>query len=204
MGAKHLSNPWRGRGLNFGPPALLTELWGDLGPPSSTRSPPDYNSHQPRCPTEDDGSGSPKDQVGNVCFFCFPAGKASFILLSLPGAANTTILYVLLPLAALLVLLVPTLVLLALWIHRKSQGTPPAAPEPATNNSLQPDAVHLIRNFTHGDAEQGPGEEEATAKAGRPPGTRPSCGLPKTDISNEERAKLNRLNAAPALPRPLL
>nr|XP_034974523.1 protein jagged-1b-like isoform X1 [Zootoca vivipara] len=120
------------------------------------------------------------------------------------GAANTTILYVLLPLAALLVLAVPTLVLLALWIHRKSQGTPPAAPEPATNNSLQPDAVHLIRNFTHGDAEQGPGEDDAAAKAGRPPGTCPPCGLPKTDISNEERAKLNRLNAAPALPRPLL
>ncbi|KAJ6663656.1 hypothetical protein lerEdw1_009735 [Lerista edwardsae] len=82
---------------------------------------------------------------------------------------------------------------------------PPALPEPASNNSLQPDAaVLLIRNVTHSDAEPGLREEGLAAKAGLSPAVRPPCGLPKTDISNEERAKLNRLNTSPDLQRPSL
>ncbi|XP_062995834.1 protein jagged-1a-like [Elgaria multicarinata webbii] len=114
------------------------------------------------------------------------------------GGTSTILLSTALPLALLLFLVAPILALLALWIHRRSRQTPPGPPEPTANNSLQPAAVRLIRNITHGDAEQGLRDEGAAVKAGmRTPG-----GLPKTDISNEERAKLNRLNTAP--PRPLL
>lgn len=129
---------------------------------------------------------------------------ASLQLLSLLGAISATVLYAVLPLVLLLVLAVPISVILALWLHRKSRQTPPVAPEPVSNNSLQPDAVHLIRNITHpGDAEQGLREEGVGAKTGLPPALRPLSGLPKTDISNEERAKLNRLNTGPDLQRPL-
>lgn len=120
------------------------------------------------------------------------------------GAISATVLYAVLPLVLLLVLAVPISVILALWLHRKSRQTPPVAPEPVSNNILQPDAVHLIRNITHpGDAEQGLREEGVGAKTGLPPALRPLSGLPKTDISNEERAKLNRLNTGPDLQRPL-
>nr|XP_056701779.1 protein jagged-1b-like [Euleptes europaea] len=121
-----------------------------------------------------------------------------------PGGTNMILLYTILPLALLLVLVVPVSALLALWIHRKSRQTPPVPPDPAANNSLQPDAVHLIRNLTHSDAESGSREPGMVAKMGLPLASRPPRGLPKTDISNEERAKLNRLNASPALPQPLL
>lgn len=123
-----------------------------------------------------------------------PPQLASGPLLSLLGALSATVLYALLPLALLLVLAVPVSALLALWIHRKSREAPPEPPEPVSNNSLPPEAVHLIRNATHGNAEPGLREEGVAAKA----------GLPKTDISNEERAKLNRLNTSPDLQRPSL
>lgn len=102
----------------------------------------------------------------------------------------------------LLVLVAPISALLALWLHRKAQAAPPT--EPAANNSLLPAAVRLIQNVTYGDREQGTPREDAS-KAGLPTPFHPPCGLSsKTDISNEERAKLNRLNAAPAVPRSLL
>ncbi|XP_060113752.1 protein jagged-1b-like [Heteronotia binoei] len=121
-----------------------------------------------------------------------------------PGGTNVILLYTVLPLALLLVLAVPVSALLALWINRKSRETPPAPLDPAANNVLQPDAVHLIRNITHGDAESGLREPGSAVKVGLPLTLRPPCGLPKTDISNAERAKLNRLNGSPALPQPLL
>ncbi|XP_054855899.1 protein jagged-1-like isoform X2 [Eublepharis macularius] len=121
-----------------------------------------------------------------------------------PGGTNMILLYTVLPLALLLVLVIPVSALLTLWIHRKSRQAPAVPQDPAANNSLQPDAVHLIRNITHGDAEMGPREPGTVAKAGLPPAVRPSCGVPKTDLSNEERAKLNRLNVPPDLPQPLL
>ncbi|KAL8219824.1 UNVERIFIED_CONTAM: hypothetical protein K2H54_034457 [Gekko kuhli] len=121
-----------------------------------------------------------------------------------PGGANMILLYTMLPLALLLILAIPVLALLVLWISRKSRETPPVPLDPAANNILQPDAVHLIRNITHGDAESGLRESGMAGKAGLPLALRPPCGLPKTDISNEERAKLNRLNVSLALPQPSL
>lgn len=133
-------------------------------------------------------------------------GEAAFGLplwhFFLLGSTNTILLYTVLPLALLLVLAVPVSALLALWINRKSRQTPPAPLDPAANNVLQPDAVHLIRNITHRDAESGLREPGTAVKAGL--ALHPPCGPPKTDISNEERAKLNRLNASPALPQPPL
>uniref|UniRef100_A0ABM5ERS4 Delta-like protein n=1 Tax=Pogona vitticeps TaxID=103695 RepID=A0ABM5ERS4_9SAUR len=116
------------------------------------------------------------------------------------GGATAPLLYVALPLTLLLFLAVPAVTLLALRLRHRSRQTPPGPPEPAANNSFQPDAVHLIRNINHSDLEQGLGEDGVAPKTG----LRLPRGLPKTDISNEERAKLNRLNTVPASPGPLL
>nr|XP_020642758.1 protein delta homolog 2-like [Pogona vitticeps] len=116
------------------------------------------------------------------------------------GGATAPLLYVALPLTLLLFLAVPAVTLLALRLRHRSRQTPPGPPEPAANNSFQPDAVHLIRNINHSDLERGLGEDGVAPKTG----LRPPRGLPKTDISNEERAKLNRLNTVPASPGPLL
>lgn len=116
------------------------------------------------------------------------------------GSPRATLLYVACPLALLLFLAVPALTLLVLCLRRRSRPMPPGPPEPAANNSLHPDAVHLIRNLTHGDLEHGLREDGVAPNMG----LRPPRGLPKTDISNEERAKLNRLNSTPALPGPSL
>ncbi|XP_053124159.1 protein jagged-1-like isoform X2 [Hemicordylus capensis] len=121
------------------------------------------------------------------------------------GGAGSLLLYTALPLALLLVLVAPLLALLALRMRRRPREAPPLPAEPAANNSLQPDAVHLICNINRRDAEPGPRGGSLAAKAGQPPpASYPTGGLPKTDISNEERAKLNRLNAARSLPRPSL
>ncbi|KAH0631568.1 hypothetical protein JD844_005962 [Phrynosoma platyrhinos] len=119
-------------------------------------------------------------------------------------ASSPLLLYVVLPLALLLILAALISALMALRGRHKSRETPAGPQEPAANNSLLPDAVHLIHNITHGDVEQGPREDGIVVKAGLPAGGRLSCGQPKTDISNEERAKLNQLNRAPALARPSL
>ncbi|XP_063168695.1 protein jagged-1b-like [Candoia aspera] len=121
------------------------------------------------------------------------------------GESSAALLPALLPPVLLLAGAVPTLVLLLLWTHRRSLRRLPGRTETPANNSLRPDAVHLIHNITHREAECRPGEAGRTAKAGLlPAGVPPSAGPPKVDISNQERAKLNRTNIAPVLARPPL
>ncbi|XP_070619781.1 protein jagged-2-like [Erythrolamprus reginae] len=96
---------------------------------------------------------------------------------------------------------IPVVVVLLLFCRQRR--FPPRVPgrtEPLANNSLRPDAVHLIRNLTHGEAERGSAVAVGMDKiVVLPAGLPPSPGLPKVDISNQERAKLNQLNVSPPL-----
>ncbi|XP_062818515.1 protein jagged-1b [Anolis carolinensis] len=116
------------------------------------------------------------------------------------GGSSATLLYIVLPLALILILATLALSLMARRLRRKSREATSGLQEPATNNSLYLDAVQLIRNATSAKGEA----VLSVDKAGMPAGGRLSGGLPKTDISNEERAKLNQLNRGPSMPRPLL
>ncbi|XP_026543852.1 protein jagged-1b-like [Notechis scutatus] len=101
---------------------------------------------------------------------------------------------------------VPVLVLLLLLcLQHRFLPKVPGQTEPPANNSLRPDAVHLIRNFNPGEAERGPSAADGMAKmAGLPTGGPPSPGLSKVDISNQERARLNQLNVGLVLAKPPL
>ncbi|KAM6427946.1 protein jagged-2-like isoform 1-T1 [Liasis olivaceus] len=115
------------------------------------------------------------------------------------GESHAALLSAVLPPVLLLAGAVPISALLLLWVHRRSLQRLPGRTEPPANNSLRPDAAQLIRNIPHGEAERGPGEDDGTAKGAPPP-----VGVPKVDISNQERAKLNRLNVASVLAKPPL
>ncbi|XP_065427545.1 protein jagged-2-like [Chrysemys picta bellii] len=99
-------------------------------------------------------------------------------------AAGQTLLYALLPLVLLPLLAALLCAPLALWTRRKGRALPPQ--ELLANN-----APHLIHNATRGDHGQ------SLDKGGLP--FPPPRGLPKTDISNLERAKLNGLNVPAGL-----
>ncbi|XP_039181088.1 protein jagged-1-like [Crotalus tigris] len=122
------------------------------------------------------------------------------------GQTNAALFSAVLPPVLLLAGVVPVLVLLLLLcIQRRSLPRVPGATEPPANNSLRPDAIHLIRNLTQGEAERGLGAGGGPTKvAGLPDGAPPSASSPKVDISNQERAELNRLNIGPVLARPPL
>lgn len=105
--------------------------------------------------------------------------------LSLPAeATGQTLLYALLPLALLPLLAALLCALLVLWTRRKGRALPPQ--ELLANN-----APHLIHNATRGDHGQ------PLDKGGLPLPL--PHGLPKMDISNLERAKLNGLNVPAGL-----
>ncbi|XP_034648342.1 delta-like protein A [Trachemys scripta elegans] len=99
-------------------------------------------------------------------------------------AAGQTLLYALLPLVLLPLLAALLCAPLALWTRRKGRALPPQ--ELLANN-----APHLIHNATREDHGQ------PLDKGGLP--FPPPRGLPKTDISNLERAKLNGLNVPASL-----